>query len=237
MGWEDDFMLYGWITWGEKGALERKELFSAPFLQAAVKRGRWEAVTRRRVRAAARKLRKAGIVQAVLPEGFGYREELEKEGVFPVSTLALRAEIASDWVRRALVDRGMAPSGAKVEVVAESLTAEVVRTVTELSLRHRYVGLLVPRGGEELARRLRREYGVALQVNSGQGEQAAAVVQFTKGERQGTSLTLRLWDEGQSLPPLTLPPNQEEVLPQGADRGQIIAALRKTGAVKQVMVK
>ena len=122
-------------------------------------------------------------------------------------------------------------------MAAETLSAEVVRTVTELSLRHRYVLLSVPRGGEELSRRLRREYGVSLQINPGNAEQSEAVVQFTKGEQEGSVVTLRLWDESQSLPGLALPPGQEESLPQGVDRGQLIAALRKTGAVRQVEVR
>ena len=230
-------MLYGMLVWGGKSAPERIELLRAPFVRLTVARGRLEGVTRRRVRAAGRKLRKLGINNAVLPEGFCYREVLEKEGVFPVTTLQLRREIAADWVRAALVERKMAPSGAKVEVAAETLSAEVVRTVTELSLRHRYVLLSVPRGGEELSRRLRREYGVSLQINPGNAEQPEAVVQFTKGEQEGSVVTLRLWDESQSLPGLALPPGQEENLPQEVDRGQLIAALRKTGAVRQVEVR
>ena len=230
-------MLYGFVTWGEKNALERAEILHAPFVKTTLRRGRAEVLTRRRVRQAARKLRKLGITQAVLPEGFRYRELLEKEGVFPVTTLPLRAEIAADWVRAARVGKGMAPSGVKVAVTAEHLTAEVVRTVTELSLRHRYVLLSVPRGGEELGRRLRREYGVALRTDAGNGEEAEVVVEFTKGTRTGSVLTLRLWDETQSLPQLLLPPGQEEALPTGADRAQLIAALRRTGAVKQVGVE
>lgn len=229
-------MLYGFVTWGEKIAPERMEVLHTPFVKVTLRRGRAEALTRRRVRQAARKLRKLGITQAVLPESFGYRELLEKEGVFPVTTLPLRTEIAADWVRAALVGKGMAPSGVKVAVAAEHLTAEVVRTVTELSLRHRYVLLSVPRGGEELGRRLRREYGVALRVDPGNAEDAEVVVEFTKGTRTGSVLTLRLWDEEQSLPQLLLPPGQEEALPTGVDRGQLLAALRKTGAVKQVSV-
>ena len=233
---EDDFMLYGWICWGEKAALERTEILHAPFLKVTLYQGRAEALTRRRVRQAGRKLRKLGITQVVLPGNFPYREFLEKEGVFPVGTLSLRSEIAADWVRAALAGKGMAPSGVKVAVRAESLTAEVVRTVTELSLRHRFVGLSVPRGGEELGRRLRREYGVSLGLDSGTVERAEAVVEFTPSEKAGSLLTLRLWDETQPLPALLLPPGQEEALPADADRGQLIAALRRSGAVKQVSV-
>lgn len=57
------------------------------------------------------------------------------------------------------------PGGARVLVTANALSGEVVRTVTELALRHRYLLLTVPFGGEELCRRLRREYGVSVLLN------------------------------------------------------------------------
>ena len=50
-------------------------------------------------------------------------------------------------------------------ITADALSGEVVRTVTELALRHRYLILKVPFGGEELCRRLRREYGVSIVLN------------------------------------------------------------------------
>ena len=43
-------------------------------------------------------------------------------------------------------------------------------------------------------------------------------------------LALRLYDEAQPLPVLTLPPELEEGLPQGANRGQLLAVLREAGA-------
>lgn len=228
-------MVYGLLVWGERGAVERTEILSAPFLKVTLPRGRGDVVSRLRVRRGAKLLRKNGVTAVVLPPEFPYREVLEKEGVFPVSTLALRREIASDWVAWALRKQGMTLSEAKVAVEAEVLTAEVVRTVTELSLRHRYVWLSVPRGGEVLSRRLRREYGVSLQLLP--GKDAEAAIQFGKGVGEGTVVTLRLWDEAQPLPPLALPPNQEQSLPEGADRTQLIAALRAAGAVKQVDVE
>ena len=48
-----------------------------------------ETVLRRRVLAAGKRLRKMGVTQAVLPEGFPYGRELARCGVRPVSTLSL----------------------------------------------------------------------------------------------------------------------------------------------------
>lgn len=70
------------------------------------------------------------------------------------------------------------PGGARVLVTANALSGEVVRTVTELALRHRYLLLTVPFGGEELCRRLRREYGVSVLLNPTAEQMAEAAVQI-----------------------------------------------------------
>ena len=157
-----------------------------------------------------------------------------------MSTLALRRRLAADWVRQALAEGGVPPGGARVAVSAAQMTGELVRTVTELSLRHRYVLLDVPYGAEELCRRLRREYGVSLLLgpSKDQMEGAEALVLFDP--RTDLSLknpvALRLYDEGQALPPLSLPPEAEEALPHGADRGQLLAVLREAGVLKREQI-
>lgn len=235
--------MYGMIQWTQENkrgaALERVTVLQEPFWCAKVLRRPHtpEQLMRRRVRSAGKRLRKQGVTRVVLPAGFPYGEELARQGVTAVSTLNLRQEIAARWVRAELEKRGQSVSLAQVAVTAERLSAEVVRTVTELSMRHRYLLLSVPRGGEELGRRLRREYGVSLRLNPTQEELAgaAAVAAFAPVELEHP-LLLRLYEETQPLPKLTLPPNQEAELPEGMDRGQLIAALRRAGAVKQVEV-
>ena len=49
-------------------------------------------------------------------------------------------------------------------------------------------------------------------------------------------VALRLYDEKQALPSLTLPPSLEKELPEGADRGQLLAALREAGALKREQI-
>ena len=195
-----------------------------------------ETVLRRRVLAAGKRLRKMGVTQAVLPEGFPYGRELARCGARPVSTLPLRRALAADWVRWVLEKQGKGTAGARVAVCAAQLTGEVVRTVTELCLRHRYVLLDLPYGGEELCRQLRREYGVSLLLGPSkeQLEGAEALVLFdprTDLVRKDPAV-LTLYDETQALPPISLPPAAEEALPQGADRGQLLAALREAGVLR-----
>ena len=195
-----------------------------------------ETVLRRRVLAAGKRLRKLGVTQAVLPEGFPYGQELARNGIRPVSTLSLRRALAADWVRWALEEKGQNAAGARLAVCAAQLTGEVVRTVTELCLRHRYVLLDLPYGGEELCRQLRREYGVSLLLGPSkeQLEGADALVLFDPRTDliRKDAAALYLYDESQPLPPTGLPPAMEQSLPAGADRGQLLAALREAGILR-----
>lgn len=194
------------------------------------------AVLRRRVASAAKKLHRAGVTRAVLPPDFPFSAELEKYGVRPVSTLPLRRALAAETVGWRLERLGLT-AGARVAVVGEQLTGELVRTVTELCLRCRYVLLDLPYGAEELGRQLRREYGVSLLLSPSaeQLEGAEALVLF--GERRDLKrknpVVLALYEGGgEDLPPLVLPPAMEERLIGGCDRPQLLCALREAGAIR-----
>ena len=234
--------MIGMLIWKEPGkrekavAVKERSILRVRFWCAEVLRGPKtpEAVLRRRVAAAGKRLRKQGVTRVVLPEEFAYGPQLEKWDLHPVSTLGLRRTIAADWVRWFLAEQGTPAAGARVAVSAEQLTGEVVRTVTELSLRYRYVLLDLPRGGEDLCRQLRREYGVSLLLGPSkeQLEEAEALVLFAPREGCHSRRALALYDESQPLPPLLLPPALEEKLPRCCDRGQLLAALREQGALR-----
>ncbi|MCI8813164.1 MAG: hypothetical protein HFG12_08015 [Oscillibacter sp.] len=218
--------------------LSERNILHMRFLCAEITRGLRtpEAALGWRVSSAARRMRKMGVTRAVLPEGFAYGAQLEKQGLRPVSTLSLRRRLAADWVRQALAEGGVSPGGARVAVSAAQMTGELVRTVTELSLRHRYVLLDVPYGAEELCRRLRREYGVSLLLGADreQLEGADALVLFdprTDLRRRG-GVTLPLYDEAAPMRGLSLPPALEERLPEGAGRGQLLSALLEAGVLR-----
>ena len=197
-----------------------------------------EAVLRRRIHEAARRLRKAGIDRVILPEEFGQWGQLEKWQLRPVSTLPLRKALAADWVRWDLKNRGVPSTGARVAVVTAGMTGEVVRTVTELSLRHRYVLLAAPYGGEELCRQLRREYGVSLLLNPAREQLAAADAVLLFEERidfEGAGV-IPLYDEAAPLPGLSLPPALEDALPPGVVRAQMLTVLLEGGVLRSGQV-
>ena len=238
--------MMGLIVWQQPGAGKRLRTVTAqetailrvPFLQVEVVRGprtRPGTLERRMIRAA-QKLRQAGVRSTVLPAAYPPSQWPQRQGVGVVSTLSLRRSLAVELVRRITAERGLPPGSVRIAVTAGQMTGELVKTVTELTLGYRYVMLDVPYGGEELCRRLRREYGVSLllQPSREQLEEAQVLVPFDRR----TDLTgnneavVALYEGAESaFPPLTVPPSVETQLPAGADRLQLLAALRGAGAL------
>lgn len=238
--------MMGLIVWQQPGAGKRLRTVTAqetailrvPFLQVEVVRGprtRPGTLERRMIRAA-QKLRQAGVRYTVLPADYPPSQWPQRHGAGVVSTLSLRRSLAVELVRRITAERGLPPGSVRIAVTAGQMTGELVKTVTELTLGYRYVMLDVPYGGEELCRRLRREYGVSLllQPSREQLEEAQVLVSFDRR----TDLTgnneavVALYEGAESaFPPLTVPPSVETQLPAGADRLQLLAALRGAGAL------
>lgn len=233
--------MIGLILWQTPGKRQRsvelgEELvLHMRFLCVRVAPGRPGAL-RRRIRTAGKLLYRAGVRQAVLPANFPCGEQLETCGIHPVSTLPLRRSLAAELVRASL-EPGTGLGGARLAVVGEYLTGELVRAVTELSLRSRYILLDLPCGGEDLCRQLRREYGVAVQLNPVREllETADALVLFDRREDlRGRNAVLPLYDDSEDapLPELLLPPVLEDQLPTGCDRIQLLAALWESGVLR-----
>ena len=225
--------------WARPVTLKETSVLHIRFLCArmAQDQRRNPAAERRRLRTAGKRLLRQGVEQVVLPDGAS--AETLPEGLRPVETVSLRRAIAADWCGELLRFRGENPAGARVAVTADALSGEVVRTVTELALRHRYLILKVPFGGEELCRRLRREYGVSIVLNPETEQEPVSVhIAFDPAEAQGGGF-LPLYDESLPLPRLLLPPEAEARLPEGLDRGQLLSVLWRTGALRpgQVSVR
>ena len=96
-------------------ALETRALLHLRVAWASVARGPRtpEALVRRRVLTAAKRLRKAGVTRLVVPEAFAYGEQLEKVGVAPVSTLPLRRALAADLARAVMAGRNLSGGSAR----------------------------------------------------------------------------------------------------------------------------
>lgn len=229
--------MVGMMLWEPTGhilcpiVLKEINVLHVRFLRAGILRGERtsETVVRRRVKSAGKKLLRQGTGRVVLPAGMP--TEALPEGLRPAGTLPLRRAVAADWCGELLRLRDRNPAGARVLVTANALSGEVVRTVTELALRHRYLLLEVPYGGEELCRRLRREYGVSVLLHPAPGDPADIQIAFDPTERRGESF-LPLYDEALPMPRLILPPELELRLPENADRGQLLSVLWEMGALR-----
>ena len=230
--------MVGLLRWNQEGRflrpipLREVNILHVRFLCADMSRGERmsAAAERRKLRSAGKKLLRQGIERVVLPSDVP--ADALPEGLRPAGTLSLRRAIAADWCGALLRLRGENPAAARVLVTANALSGEVVRTVTELALRHRYLLMEVPYGGEELCRRLRREYGVSIVLNPETEREPASVhMAFDPTEAQGGGF-LPLYDESLPLPRLLLPPEVEARLPEGLDRGQLLSVLWRTGALR-----
>lgn len=234
--------MVGLLQWRDGGRrprpvrLRESSVLHTRFLCAELPRhtGMSARAAERRVRQAGKKLLRQGVERVVLPTDVS--AAALPEGLRPVGTLPLRRALAADWCGALLRLRGTDPDGARVLVTADALSAEVVRTVTELALRHRYLLLEVPYGGEELCRRLRREYGVSVLLAP--EETADLQLAFDPAERRG-KIFLPLYDETFPMPRLLLSPELEARLPEGADRSQLLSVLWEQGALRpgQVSVR
>lgn len=196
---------------------------------------------RRAVVCAARKLTELGVVRAVFPEAFPDGAVFAEQGILPVETLPLYRALTGELARTALEVRGLSGGGAVVAVLANQLTAEVRRAVTELCVRNRYVILSAPDRNGAFSRQLRREYGapVVLSNEPAQLARAAVAVCFVPYAPVSPDQTvIDLSREGGAAGfRLTLEEREEE-LPSGR-RDQLLAALWASGALRpsQVTVK
>ena len=109
----------------------------------------------------ARKMREAGVRSAVFPLDFPYTALFLRHGISPIDTLPLRRALAAPLTRRRLEAEGLSSTQAVVAISGEWAVREVAEAAKALALSYRYV-LLSVRDGEELARDLRREYGISL---------------------------------------------------------------------------
>lgn len=237
--------MFGYVEWshlsgrsrGEK--TEERRILNLPFCCVGMQRRERtpDFLLRRRALAAAGRLRREGVVRAVFPEAFPYVGLFERRGVRPVDALPLFRALTGELIRGKMAEQGLSERSAVIALSADRMSADLERAVTEISIRSRYVLLNVPYGGEELCRRLRREYGVSLLLTGEREklEQADVLALYApRPDLSGKNRVLLPLYPGAELPPvcLRLPPELEEKLPRGCRRPELLAALFEAGAVR-----
>ena len=235
--------MLGYIEYDENTKmvrLEQRRVMGGTFLSLTFGRenrgvgGRWKIIR------AARRMREAGVRQAVFPVDFPYTSEFLRHGVVPVDTLPLRREICPRYVRHRLSELQILPDRGIIALSGEYLSRELREITQTLALDFRYVMLSVPEGGEELARQMRRMYGVSLLLKPtrDQLERADALILFDP--RRDISCENKvfcaLYPGGEftrGRVPLTLGGEMVRSLPPNCDREQFAAALYAMGMLEK----
>ena len=235
--------MLGYVTWSAKRSgrrsvwTEEQEILNLHFCAVSLLRRHRtpEAILRRRCAAAAEKLQNSGVTRAVFPQQFPWTAEFARRGVLPVEVLPLYRALTAELVRCALRSRGLSSRSAVIAVCADRMTPELQRCVTEVSIQNRYVLLDAPDRDGAFARRMCREYGVALVAERDPGRLSQADVRLLYAPRpqlEGPG-AIPLY-EGGALPPqeLRLIGEPEARVPAHCCRSQLYAALFHCGILR-----
>lgn len=180
--------------------------------------------------AAARRLQRQGVRCCIFPREFHGKKVFARRGIVPVETGPLVREKAAELCLAKREEQGL--SGA-VAVYAEREKEDVRRTVEKLLPHVRRISLGEMRGGETLRAAFLYEKGLALSTASRE-ELAAAetLILFAppRGFVPANLLTLPLY--GGAEPAFFLREELEAQLPPEIPRLELLAALRRAGALK-----
>lgn len=145
---------------GGRGGPQRALLYGLPVLRCqADPEGFWG---ERRLKRAGRSLCAGGAVRALVPAGFDRWPLLLKLGLRPVDPGAFLRAQAAPLAASLLERQGLAPDRATVALRGRRADGEMLRAALALCPRVRRLTISAPRGGEQLAAWLRREYGLPI---------------------------------------------------------------------------
>lgn len=153
---------------GGRAAVEY--LYGLPILRTRADPEGW--LGARRLRRAGRALRRGGALRALTPAGFEHWDLLAEYGLLPVDPVAFLRAQSAPLALGALERQGVAPDRATVALRGLRADREMARAAAELCPRVRRLVVSAPRGGDELAAWLRREFGVPI-LPAGEGAQVA----------------------------------------------------------------
>lgn len=200
--WEEGgFCLLGQliITPGGRGKPAPGRLYGLNILRAeADLSGFWG---ERRLRRAGRALRRGGVLRVLAPPDFDRWPVLAALGLRPVEPLPFLQAQAVPLTLAALARQGLPPHRAAVALRGARADRLMARTAAQLCPLVRSLVVDAPRGGEELAAWLRREFGVPVLPA---GERGQAAIHFQEGCPRREEAVLELWGPRPGLAGLTL---------------------------------
>ena len=172
---------------GGRGRAEAAELYGLPVLRAAADPEGW--LGERRLRRAGKGIRRAGGLRVLTPVGFDRWDLLSPLGLKPVDPAPLLRVWSLRLTVAALERQGLTPDRAVVALRGLRADGEMARVAVRLCPRVRYLVIRAPRGGEELARWLRREFGIPV-LPPGETSQVDLCFQPDGGRAAGLELEL-----------------------------------------------
>lgn len=172
---------------GGRGRTEPGRLYGLPVLRGtADPSGFWG---ERRLRRAARELRRGGALRVLTAPEFDLWPFLARSGLRPIDPEPLIRAQSVALALSALERQGLAPDRATIALRGRRADHEMARAAARLCARVRRLVVDAPQGGEELARWLRREYGVPV-LPPGEAGQVALRFQEACPRVEETSLDL-----------------------------------------------
>ena len=179
--------MLGAITYdsGGAGRPRRIERYGLLLLEVTLRPGGWR--ERGRVRAAARRLGRQGIVRVLAPPEFPHWELLEARGLRQVDPLPFLRFYAGELALAALLREGVAPQRGTVALRGRRVDRDMARCAGLLCPQVRQVAVNAPQGGEALSL-----YGGAPRL-AGVRPRAA---DLEEGDREDLPLLAALWETG-----------------------------------------
>lgn len=161
--------------------LAQENRLGGTFLVLDMGRGAQGFLSGRRAARAALQMRKQGVRRAVFPVDFPHTAVFLRSGICPVDPMPLRKALCVPYVKAKLTAMGRSERQAVIAIAGEYMTSELAEVTRTLALSYRYVMLSVRAGGAELAKDLRRQYGISLLLDpsNDQLNRADALVLFT----------------------------------------------------------
>ena len=218
------------FTPGGRGKTAPGRLYGLNVLRSEVDRtGFWG---ERRLRRAGRGLRRRGVLRVLTAPDFDGWSLLTAAGLRPVEPEGFVRGQSVPLALAALERQGLAPDRATVALRGLRADRDMVRTAVQLCSRVRRLVIDAPRGGAELAERLRREFGVPVLPG---GERGALALSFQAGCPAPEEEALELYGSRPGLAGLTLSaPGLEE---EDREDLPLLAALWEGGRLARKDIK
>ena len=218
---------------GGRGGPKRAFLYGLPVLRCQTDpEGFWG---ERRLKRAGRSLCAGGAVRALVPAGFDRWPLLLKLGLRPVDPGAFLRAQAAPLAASLLERQGLAPDRATVALRGHRADGEMLRAALALCPRVRRLTISAPRGGEQLAAWLRREYGLPILPADAPAQAALLLQPGTEPGDAGPCPALTLFGPAPDLAGLRL--SAPDLAPTDREDLPLLSALWEGGRLAPERLK